>query len=228
MHESMPGKKFYHTPPPLHRSSPLISFFASVSLIVALIKFPPSFLQQTTRSMSTKKTWKVFWDLQCPYSKKNWERFSAIQSKFATEYDFSIHLTSLLFHPQAFTAQCAATLVKETKGPEAWRTYVDACFEQQDSFMNAAVGDARKSEIDAIFAGIAETSGVLDADNFTKDFFLTNLHDWELAIKPAWTEHKEALALGVVGTPESVIDGVLIDDSESDWGPEEWAKKLGK
>ena len=62
--------------------------------------------------------------------------------------------------------------------------------------MNAALGDARKSDVDAVFATIAEKAGVLD-DVFTKEAFLADLHDWESAVKPAYAEHKVALGHGV-------------------------------
>ena len=58
--------------------------------------------------------------------------------------------------------------------------------------------DARKSDVDAVFANIAEKSGVLD-DTFTKEAFLADLHDWESAVKPAYAEHKVALGYGVGG-----------------------------
>mmetsp|Transcript_20460 Transcript_20460/g.44314 ORF Transcript_20460/g.44314 Transcript_20460/m.44314 type:complete len:188 (-) Transcript_20460:108-671(-) len=181
---------------------------------------------------ATKKSWIIFWDLQCPYSRKNWEQFSAIKDRLGDEYDFSIHLTSLLLHPQAFPAQCAANLIanKSKGGAQAKMNFINACFRQQDLYRNAAVPDARPSEIDAIFATIAQGCGVLDSDDgegdFTNDFFLANLHDWDLAVKPAWAEHKEALALGVVGTPSHVIEGKIVQGTESSWGPEEWAEKV--
>lgn len=175
---------------------------------------------------AAKKSWKVFWDLQCPYSKNNWERLSAIKAKLEDEYEFTIHLTSLLFHPQAFTAQCAANWVAITKGAEAKQTFVDACFNYQDRYMNAAVGDARKSEIDAIFASIAMNCGVISAEE--KESFLIGMHDWETGIGPAWSEHKDALAVGVMSTPKHVIDGVLLENTESSWGPDDWVQYLQK
>lgn len=186
-----------------------------------------------------KKSWKVFWDLQCPYSKKNWELLPKIREQFEADYDFSIHLSSLLFHPQAFVGQCGAHVIAAKKGEQARLKFIDACFENQALFMNAAIGDARKSEVDAIFAGIAEKLEIFDVDDddeaadeaerskkLTKTQFLASLHDWDRAIKPAWTEHKEALALGVHAVPKSVIDGVLVTDSESDWGPDRCAEAL--
>ncbi len=75
-------------------------------------------------------------------------------------------------------------------------------------------------------AGVfVERPGVLD-DAFTKEAFLADLHDWESAVKPAYTEHKIALGYGVYGTPKHVIDGKLVPDTESAWGAVEWADKL--
>lgn len=172
-----------------------------------------------------KKSWKIFWDLQCPYSKKSWENFPAIKSRFENEYDFTIHLTSLAFHPQAFQAQCAATLIKTYKGYNEMLKFVDACFESQESYMNAALGDCRKSEVEAVFADIAEKGGFFD-DELTKEKFLSECGAWEKAVKPAYTEHKLAMGYGVYGTPKYVIEDKLVEDTESSWGPDEWAEKL--
>lgn len=171
------------------------------------------------------KTWKIFWDLQCPYSKANWKNFSAIKAKFESEYDITVYLTSLAFHPQAFTGQCGASLIETNKGRDVMFKYVDACFENQESYMNAALGDARKSEVDAAFAAVAEKADVFD-DNFTKEVFLRDIHDWEKSVKPAYAEQKIALEYGVFGTPKHIIDDKIVPDTESAWGPDEWAEKL--
>ena len=204
----------------------LLLMFVATALTRTIVDPYYSIITMSSTTESNKTSWQFFWDLQCPYSKKNWENYAAILAKFQDTHEFSIHLTSLLFHPQAFTAQCAANLVASKKGPQAKLEFINACYQHQHTFMNAAVGDAKKSEIDAIFADIANKAGVLDETTFTRNDFLANIHNWDLAIKPAWTEHKEALAFGVVGTPKSVIDGMLVTDSDSSWGPDEWAKEL--
>jgi protein-disulfide isomerase len=177
--------------------------------------------------MSVRKTWVAFWDLQCPYSKANWKAWPSLKEAFESEYDMTVKITSLAFHPQAFTAQCAFSLIETKKGRDVAFRFVDTCFENQDSYMNAAVGDARKSEINGIFASLAEKAQVLD-DSFTKSDFLENLNNWDLAVKPAYTEHKVAMAFGVFGTPKHVIDDQLLADTESAWGVEEWRQKLKK
>lgn len=172
-----------------------------------------------------KKSWKVFWDLQCPFSKKNWEKMSAIKGRFGDDYDFSIHLTSLAFHPQAFPAQSAASLIETYEGRDALLKFVDACFESQEKYMNAALGDARRSEAVQIFADIAESVGSFNGE-LTREKFLAECNDWEKAVKPAYTEHKIAMGYGVFGTPKQVIDERLVAESESAWGPDEWEEKL--
>ena len=78
--------------------------------------------------------WKIFLDLQCPYSKVFWESLPSIQEKFGSKYIFTRHITSLLFHPQAFDAHCAVTLVGNVRGMEIRRKYEDAMFENQESY----------------------------------------------------------------------------------------------
>jgi len=183
-----------------------------------------------------KSVWKVFWDLQCPYSKKHWEHFGSIKDKFKDKYDFEVYLTSLAFHPQAFTAQSGASLVETKKGRPALLKYVDACFVNQDKFMNKVLRDVKTSNIDKIFADIAEEAGVLDTDtgtgtgaeDFTKKVFLAEIHNWENAIKPAYTEHKIALGYGVYGAPKNVINEQLITGTESSWGPSEWTREINR
>ena len=182
-----------------------------------------------------KKVWKVVWDLQCPFSRSNWKNLPAIKDRFDDEYAFEISLTSLAFHPQAFTAQCAANLIENKKGADARSKFIDACFENQERYMNQAIGDSRPSEVDAVFASIAKEAGIFDdrsasssssGESLTEEYFLAKIHDWEEAVKPAYAEHKKALAYGVYGTPKHVIDEKLVEDTESSWGADEWVAKL--
>ena len=177
---------------------------------------------------TTKHTWKVFVDLQCPFAKKCMARLPKIKERFQDKYDFSVHLTDLAFHPQAFPGHCAAYLLGVTKGPEARNRFVNECFKYQDTYSNNALGDARKSDVYNLFADIAEEAGVLNDEDglLTREEFLEGMTDWEKVIKPTWEEHKVALRYGVFGTPRHVIDEKLVADTESTWGPDEWEEAL--
>eukprot|EP00977_Amphora_coffeiformis_P008327 scaffold1880_cov166-Amphora_coffeaeformis.AAC.6 len=95
---------------------------------------------------NAKRSFQVFVDLQCPFSKTFWANRKAIEERFAETFDFSVHVTSLLFHPQAFSAQKAAKVIELKLGQESKTKFIDACFARQESFMNKAAGDARPSE----------------------------------------------------------------------------------
>ena len=179
-------------------------------------------------SNSNMTEWKIFLDLQCPYSKVFWKQLPSIQEKFGNKYTFTRHITSLVFHPQAFDAQCAVTLVGNIRGLDIRRQYEDTLFEHQELYMNAALGDARKTEIIEVFANIAEKVDGLFNEEFTRDVFVEKIHDWNMAVKPAYNEHKIALGYKVYGTPKHVINERLLEDTESSWGVDEWVKKLEK
>ena len=179
----------------------------------------------TKTQLFAQHDWKLFVDLQCPFAKKAWQRFPELREKFGDEYDMSIHLTSLAFHPQAFVGQQAAHLIERERDAAAKQAFIDASFERQDRYKNDTLGDYKKSDVDQVFADIAQEAGVFD-DSFTREFFLEHLHDWDEVIKPSYGEVKAALNYGVFGTPKHVIDDKLVLDTESAWGPEEWEDKL--
>ena len=126
-----------------------------------------------------KIPWQIFIDLQCPYSKLVWDNLETFRERFGDKYELTTHVTSIAFHPQAFTAQCASVVVG-TAGDEARLKFMHACFAQQESYMNAALGDARKSDVDNVFASIAESTGVFEDTDLTKEKFLELIHDWEV------------------------------------------------
>lgn len=183
----------------------------------------------TTASTSgnTKTSWEVFWDLECPFARKNWEQLPAMKQEFDSQFDFRIHLTSLAFHPRAWIGQCAAFLIRRELDETAWHTFVDACYQQQHLFKDDLPKDARPSEVAAIFADIAQGADLFTTTpEFTRKYFLEHVMDWTEIIKPTYQEHKYALEQSVFGTPKHVIDGQLVPDTESSWGVKEWQEKL--
>jgi hypothetical protein len=172
--------------------------------------------------MTKAISWQIFFDLQCPFSRKAWLQLPAVRQRFGNSYDISWHLTSLAFHPQAFVGQCGAYLIGERLGEEAKFKFVDAVYSQQEKIMNDSVGDARPSEIDAIFGDIAQEAGIF-GDPLSQQEFLASIRANRAdVVMPAWKEHKLALSYGVFGAPQHVIAGILVPGTESSWGPEEW------
>lgn len=181
----------------------------------------------TFDAQTAKPSWRVFLDLQCPFSKVAYGHLPALWERFGKQFDITIHYTSLAFHPQAFTAQCAAVLIGRKVSSEARTKFEAACFDKQTSYMNKATTDDTKADVAKIFADIAESSGSLGKE-FTREQFLKHLNDYDTVVMPAYEEVKEALRFGVYGSPQNVICGKLVPDTESAWGADTWAIELDK
>lgn len=66
----------------------------------------------TTGNNNKKPEWKIFFDLQCQFSRTvRLEKLDAIKKRFGNEYTITTHITSLAFHRSAFLAHTAAYMV---------------------------------------------------------------------------------------------------------------------
>ena len=170
----------------------------------------------------------MFFDLQCPYSRRLWRKVPELKFKYGSSYKITTHITSLAFHRQSFPAHCAAYLIGIEKGSDARLRFENACFAKMDRYDDDAAEKLTKTELDEVFATIAEEEGLFDNDAFTKAMFLASLSDRMRVIMPTWFEHKEALAIGVFKTPQHVLDGKLIPDTDSSWDVDEYEAVLLK
>uniref|UniRef100_A0A7S3P5I0 Thioredoxin-like fold domain-containing protein n=1 Tax=Amphora coffeiformis TaxID=265554 RepID=A0A7S3P5I0_9STRA len=203
----------------------VVGMDAAATSVACTRRHMPSRIFSTASTNSDKKpSWEVFWDLECPFARKNWEQLPAMQQAFDSQFDFTIHLTSLAFHPGAWVGQCAAFLIRRELDTTAWLAFIDACYKQQHLYKDD-LKDPRPSEVAAVFADIAQGAGLF-TETFTREYFLEHVADWNEIIKPTYQEHKYALERGVFGTPKHVIDGKLVPDTESSWGVKEWRDKL--
>lgn len=175
--------------------------------------------------LSAKPVWKTYWDLQCPFCRKNWKHMPDIKKRLEDRFDFQVHLTSLVFHPQAFVGQCAAYIIEQELGPQDKMEFINACYEHQQKYMRDAVGDARPSQVHAIFADIAASAGIF-TETFTREYFLQQINNYDQVIKPTWQEHKKALLDGVFAVPKHVVDGTILEAAQSDWTPDDFEREL--
>ena len=174
--------------------------------------------------------WQMFFDLQCPYSKKLWDKVPAIKAKYGSDYKITTHITSLAFHRQAFAVHCAAYLIGIEKGGDARHAFENACFAKMDRYSDSeAVDKMTKADLDQVLATIAQEEKLLDEKgDLTNEKFLASLSDRIRVIMPTWFEHKEALALGVFKTPQHVLNGTLLPDTDSSWGVDDYEAALVK
>eukprot|EP00457_Paulinella_chromatophora_P016325 gb/GEZN01017101.1/.p1 GENE.gb/GEZN01017101.1/~~gb/GEZN01017101.1/.p1 ORF type:complete len:243 (-),score=27.31 gb/GEZN01017101.1/:85-765(-) len=201
----------------------------------ALLFFQLKRQLRQTAAKTGPKEWKVFLDLQCPYSKICLEQhYEELKSAFG-EYKFSIVLTSLVFHPQAFPAQKAVFAMNLLAGEEARYAYINKIYAEQDRISNAKTSEMTRHDIDGVLADIAAEAGLVKGKNnesktgsptITREALIGKMNDFDNCVKPAYAEHKIALAHKVYGVPKHVIAGQLIEDSESSWGVKEFHQKM--
>ena len=173
--------------------------------------------------------WQMFFDLQCPYSKKLWNKVPALKAKYGSEYRITTHITSLAFHRQSFAVHCAAYLIGIEKGGDARHAFESACYANMDRYVDEAVEKMTKGDLEQVIATIAHEAKLLDdKGGLTKEKFLAYLRDRMRVIMPTWFEHKEALALGVFKAPQHVLNGKLIPETDSSWGVDDFEPVLLK
>jgi protein-disulfide isomerase len=167
--------------------------------------------------------WKIFIDLQCPYSKRVWDNLSKLRAAFDREYHITVHLVPLHFHPQAFTAQCAAKCVQNVMDHSDYWAFVGHLFMHQERYMNTATKDMTRDQIVDVFYELLQGChpGIMDAKEFKAE-----IAKWNETTMPAYTDAKFAWDHKAFGTPSHVIYGRKIEDTESAWEPPQWAAKL--
>lgn len=163
-------------------------------------------------------SWQIFLDIQCPYSKRTWDNVPALRREYGNKFNITTHLYQLAFHYQSYTGHKAAASIAGSQGEKGKLEFIGCAYERQEEFMNAAMGDAKKSEIEAKFADIAAKCNKVDATEF-----VDTLGD---AWRPAWNEQKFSMAAGAVVAPTHNIGGVVVPDTSSSWTAEEWLSPL--
>ena len=172
-----------------------------------------------------KPTWKMFFDLQCPYSRKLWGKVPALKEHFGQDFEISLHTTALAFHRQSFPAQTAAFVIGKYKGSEIREQYQNALYDNFDKYSDDATETMTKTDLNGVFADIAQP---FFDETFSRDVFLEKIRDRKEVIMPTWFEHKEALVFGVFKAPQHVIEGHLVPDTESSWEIADYEEALKK
>jgi len=160
-------------PVPVKTSSRLrrvVDTDTTVMKVTSRNPMPSSRLYCTSNSNPDKISWDVFWDLECPFARKNWEQLPALREAFDSRFDFTIHLTSLAFHPSGWIGQCAAFLIRRELDHTAWLAFVDAFYEHQHLYKDD-LKDPRRSEVVTVFADIAQGAGLF-TEAFTREYFV--------------------------------------------------------
>jgi len=112
-------------------------------------------------------------------------------------------------------------------GEEAREKFENACYASFDLYSDEATEKMTKADLHEVFGFIAEGAGLFEGE-FSKEIFLENIGDWKGNVMPTWFEHKEALTKGVLKAPQHVLNGKLLEDTESSWDVHDYEARLQK
>ena len=173
--------------------------------------------------MSTKRTWQLHLDLQCPYSKKVHALLPALRQEFGGEFDFEIVLMALPWHFSAFHALvvCHAGVAMGMDRD----AYIERVFAVLDTIANARTAKLTREETFKIFVDIAvaTTGGNINSAELLRQCMTREPVDFYMT---AWRECKIGITAGVMGSPKHVIDGSLVVGTDSEWTVAEYAAKI--
>mmetsp|Transcript_46791 Transcript_46791/g.92072 ORF Transcript_46791/g.92072 Transcript_46791/m.92072 type:complete len:199 (-) Transcript_46791:261-857(-) len=178
----------------------------------------------TTHEPAVK--FELFIDLQCPYSKVAFNNLKdSIPKHYGKKVDFSITVTALGFHYQAFEALVGGMIAQKVSGKRStFLDYISTVFEHQESIMNAACTDKNPAQIKQAVADLA-----CNLDGVTQEAYTAERNGedggWKYVVQ-ANRMCKYAQGRGVGSTPSMIVDGFLVPNTESKWGLEEWKAKI--
>mmetsp|Transcript_12125 Transcript_12125/g.36558 ORF Transcript_12125/g.36558 Transcript_12125/m.36558 type:complete len:206 (+) Transcript_12125:3-620(+) len=189
-----------------------------------------SILAAAQRGLATttaaKAEWRVFVDLQCAYGEKCFkETLPLLRGEFGDRFDFTLSVTSLPYHDNAFAAHVALKVVEDLKGSEAREAFVRVLYDNRDLYTNAATEETSTMAKRKLFADFAVDNGFFDHPGM----FVGYLKDFPGATEQAWLEQKESLALAVTDSPAHLIKGTTLlqgPDPYAAWTLADWSRFL--
>ena len=163
----------------------------------------------------------MFFDLECPFSKKGWQTLMSVRSAYS-QGEIYIILQSMVLgnHRQSWDATRAAIAVAGDD-PEKFVSFVNYLFDRQAEFANEASKDRTQTEWQALLADYA-----IDATEWSdKDKFIGLLNSKEI-YSQARIPARFAAMKSVWSTPTYFINGAEATDLSSQSTLQEWRSQI--
>ena len=163
----------------------------------------------------------MFFDLECPFSKKGWQTIMKVVDAYSSEEIYLIlQPMTLGNHRQSWDATKAAIAISGTD-TNKFINFVNYILDRQSEFANEASKDRTQTEWHHLLADYA-----IDATEWTdREKFIKLLNDKEIYSK-ARIPARFAAMKGVWSTPTYFINGAEATDLSSQSSLEDWQKKI--
>lgn len=165
----------------------------------------------------------VFFDLECPFSKKGWNTVMQVKEAYTPEQIYWVFQPMTLGnHRQSWDATKAAIAVAGTDTPK-FINFVSDLFSRQSEFANEAWKDKTQTEFHKFLAECAaKAAGQKDEKQF-----LDSLNS-EAVYAEARIPARFATVRGVWSTPTFFINGAEATDLSSSASLQDWQSVIDK
>ena len=163
----------------------------------------------------------MFFDLECPFSKKGWQTMMQVQSAYADEQMYLILQPMVLSnHRQSWDGTLAAIAVAGDN-PAKFVSFVSYLLDHQTEFANEAFDDKTRKDWHNLLADYA-----IEATEWSdKNKFLELLNSKEIYSKGRIPARFAAIR-GVWSTPTYFINGAEATDLSSKSSVADWQKQI--
>ena len=163
----------------------------------------------------------MFFDLECPFSKKGWQTILKVISAYSAEEIYLIlQPMTLGNHRQSWDATKAAIAVAR-EDTDKFIDFVSYIFDRQAEFANEASKDTTQTQWHARLADYA-----IDATEWSdKDKFIELLNSKQI-YNQARIPARFAAVKGVWSTPTYFINGAEVTDLSSQSSLADWQEKI--
>jgi len=163
----------------------------------------------------------MFFDLECPFSKKGWQTILQVISAYSPAQIYLIlQPMTLGNHRQSWDATKAAIAVSQDNSNQ-FVNFVSYIFDRQEEFANKASQDTTQTQWHSILADYA-----VDATQWSdKNKFIQLINSKEIYSK-ARIPARFAAAKGVWSTPTYFINGAEATDLSSQSSLSDWQEKI--
>ncbi|MEL6930917.1 MAG: thioredoxin domain-containing protein [Cyanobacteria bacterium J06600_6] len=159
----------------------------------------------------------MFFDLECPFSKKAWQTLMSVRSAYSSEEIYLIlQPMTLSNHRQSWDATKAAIAVADNDA-EKFISFVSYLFDRQEEFANEASKDRTQTQWQSLLADYA-----LDATDWTdKEKFMELLNSKDI-YSQARIPARFAAMKSVWSTPTYFVNGAEATNLSSQSTLQDW------
>jgi hypothetical protein len=158
----------------------------------------------------------AFVDMLCPDSAATWPMLLELPEHYGDNLQLNFHTFPLPYHTWSFIANQGVHVIYSLTNLTNTYAYAKQMFLDQSTWYNANTMGLSTDDVVKSLAQWVESNNFASADDFTKGINDDNLN-WDTRV--SW---KYGCSRGITGTPNILVNGVLISSFDPSWNLTDW------